>query len=104
MNSPADLVPISPEPSSDEGTGRPKQRGTSVHDFGMGDMLHHDAQRLRILIERHQLHTGSARASELLANWDNALGKFVKVMPTDYARALKQMAAEREDAAMEAAE
>ena len=33
----------------------------------MGDMLRFDAERLRILIERHHLHTGSARARELRA-------------------------------------
>ena len=99
-----DLVPISPEPSSDEGTGRPKQRGTSVHDFGMGDMLRHDAERLRILVERHQLHTGSQVACDLLADWDKALGQFIKVMPRDYKRALEALEAEREDAASVAAE
>ena len=30
---------------------------------GMGDLLRFDAERLRILVERHLLHTGSARAS-----------------------------------------
>src|SRR3546814_18799158 len=91
--------------SSDlEGTGRPGQRALSVHDFGMGDMLRHDAERLRILIERHKLHTGSARAEELLNDWDNALGKFVKVMPRDYRRALEALDAERIEAEMEAAE
>ena len=44
---------------------------SSVDDFGMGDMLRHDAERLRILVERHQLHTGSARAAALLDDWDN---------------------------------
>ncbi|MEO0907438.1 MAG: glutamate synthase large subunit [Pseudomonadota bacterium] len=99
-----DLGPVSPEPSSDEGTGRPKQRGTSVHDFGMGDMLRHDAERLRILVERHQLHTGSQVACDLLADWDTALGQFIKVMPRDYKRALEALEAEREDAASVAAE
>jgi glutamate synthase (NADPH/NADH) large chain len=70
----------------------------------MGDMLRHDAERLRILVERHKLHTGSARAAALLDDWDNALGKFVKVMPRDYARALQQLEAEREEAASVAAE
>ena len=70
----------------------------------MGDMLRHDAERLRILVERHKLHTGSKRAAELLDNWDNALGKFVKVLPRDYAAALKQLEAEREEAATVAAE
>ena len=51
--------------------------------------------RLRILIERHLLHTGSARARALLDNWEETIGRFVKVMPTDYARALADMKAER---------
>ena len=67
-------------------------------------MLRHDAERLRILVERHKLHTGSARAAALLEDWDAALGKFVKVMPRDYARALQQLEAEREEAASVAAE
>ncbi len=99
-----DLMPIDPAPSQDEGTGRPQQRPSHVGDFGMGDMLRHDAERLRILVERHKLHTGSSRATALLDDWDTALGKFVKVMPRDYQRALEQMEAEREQAASVAAE
>ncbi|MEM9310208.1 MAG: glutamate synthase subunit alpha, partial [Pseudomonadota bacterium] len=99
-----DLVPIRAEADRDEGTGRPRQRPRSVNDFGMGDMLYHDAERLRILVERHQLHTGSAVAGELLADWDNALGQFTKVMPRDYKRALEAMEAERLEAASVAAE
>ena len=72
--------------------------------MGMGDMLRHDAERLRILIERHHLHTGSKRARALLDDWDASLAKFVKVMPRDYARALKQLEAERLAAASVAAE
>ena len=99
-----DLEKISPERDEDEGTGRPQQRGSSVYDYGMGDMLRHDAERLRILLERHHLHSGSKRARALLDDWDNALGKFVKVMPRDYRRALKQLEAERLEAASVAAE
>ncbi|MEZ5688224.1 MAG: glutamate synthase large subunit [Caenibius sp.] len=99
-----DVEAISSTSDDDEGTGRPKQRGTSIDDFGMGDMLRHDAERLKILVERHKLHTGSARAAEILDDWDNALGKFVKVMPRDYARALRQLEAERLEAASVAAE
>jgi glutamate synthase (NADPH/NADH) large chain len=61
----------------------------------MGDMLRHDAERLKILLQRHQLHTGSAQAKALLDDWSNALSKFVKVMPRDYRRALQQLEAER---------
>jgi len=99
-----DLLPIAPGRDDDEGTGRPQQRGVDVHDYGMGDMLRHDAERLRILLERHHLHTGSKRARALLDDWDNALGRFVKVMPRDYARALRQLEAERLEAASVAAE
>ncbi|GMM91978.1 glutamate synthase large subunit [Qipengyuania sp. MTN3-11] len=87
-----------------EGTGRPQQRGNGVDHSGMGDPLYHDAERLRILVERHLLHTGSARAEALLGDWDNALGQFRKVMPRDYEKALKALEAEREEHAMEAAE
>jgi len=99
-----DLLPISAAPDAEDGTGRPTQRPRSVHDFGMGDMLRHDAERLRILLERHKLHTGSANASAMLDNWSETLSKFVKVMPRDYARALKTLEQEREDAASVAAE
>ncbi|MGX7896338.1 glutamate synthase large subunit [Tsuneonella sp. HG222] len=103
-----ELMKISAE-SDDESDhfdseNRPQQRGRGVEDMGMGDMLRHDAERLRILIERHKLHTGSKRAAMLLDDWDNTLTRFVKVMPKDYALALKQLEAEREEAASVAAE
>jgi glutamate synthase (NADPH/NADH) large chain len=103
-----DLEPVSAERDEDEVAdslgGRPQQRARSVDDMGMGDPLRHDAERLRVLVERHKLHTGSAKAAEILDDWDNALTRFVKVMPRDYARALRQLAAEREEAASVAAE
>jgi glutamate synthase (NADPH/NADH) large chain len=99
-----DLEKISPLADEDDGAGRPQQRGVSVHDYGMGDMLRHDADRLRILLERHHLHTGSKRARMLLDDWDAALAKFVKVMPRDYRNALRQLEAERLEAASVAAE
>ncbi|WP_338467558.1 glutamate synthase large subunit [Novosphingobium sp. ZN18A2] len=99
-----DVLPVSAERDEDDGAGRPTQRPHDVNDFGMGDMLRHDAERLRILVERHKLHTGSRRASAILDNWDAELPRFVKVMPRDYARALKQLEAERLEAASVAAE
>ena len=60
----------------------------------MGDMLRFDAERLRVLVERHLLLTGSARARALLEDWDTALSQFVKVMPADYRRALGDLQAE----------
>lgn len=99
-----ELLPISAARDEEEGTGRPQQRTNGATDPGMGDMLRHDADRLRILLERHHLHTGSKRARALLDNFDEACAKFVKVMPKDYAKALKQLEAERREAASVAAE
>ena len=99
-----DLLPVSPTRDEEDGAGRPQQRTNGVNDAGMGDPLRHDADRLRVLLERHHLHTGSKRARALLDDWANALGKFVKVMPRDYAKALQQMEAERLAAASVAAE
>ncbi len=80
---------------NEDGAGRPEQRSRNVDDFGMGDPLRHDAERLRVLLERHLLYTGSARAKALLDDWANALPRFVKVMPSDYQRALRSIEAER---------
>ncbi|NRR29949.1 glutamate synthase subunit alpha [Oxalobacteraceae bacterium] len=58
-----------------------------------------DETILKRLIERHFKHTGSTRARLLLDNWAEARGKFVKVFPSEYKRALAEMA---EDIANEA--
>jgi glutamate synthase (NADPH/NADH) large chain len=97
-----DLENIAEDDGDEE--GRPRQRPVNVHDDGMGDLMRHDARRLRILIERHHLLTGSKRARQLLEDWDNTLAAFVKVMPKDYRRALLELKAEAEAAPMAAAE
>jgi glutamate synthase (NADPH/NADH) large chain len=92
------------EDASKHSLGEPAQKASTVNDMGMGDPLYHDAARLKILIERHLLHTGSAKAAELLADWDNSLSQFKKVMPLDYTRALKALETERVEAQSVAAE
>ena len=52
-----------------------------------------DEVTLKALIENHANYTGSVRAIELLANWEAARAKFVKVMPNEYKRALTELAA-----------
>jgi len=47
-----------------------------------------EVDELRGMIETHQSKTGSVVAERMLADWDNTLGKFVKVIPTDYKRML----------------
>ncbi|MEN1681477.1 MAG: glutamate synthase-related protein, partial [Planctomycetota bacterium] len=52
-----------------------------------------DIAELRALIEKHAAWTDSAVAAEVLADWDNCLPQFAKVMPTDYKRVLEQQKA-----------
>jgi len=99
-----DVEPISADRDEEEGAGRPAQRASGVTDYGMGDMLRHDGERLRVLLERHHLHSGSPRARALLDDWAGSCAKFVKIMPRDYRRALEQLEAERLATATIAAE
>ena len=99
-----ELEPIRPTDAASDDPERPRQRSVSVEDNGMGDLLRFDAERLRVLVEKHLLYTGSARARELLDDWDNALACFVKVMPLDFRRALLDLRAERQAAKAAAAE
>jgi len=50
-----------------------------------------DQQMLRDLIARHLHWTGSAQARRILDNWREMSGKFVKVMPIDYRKALERL-------------
>ncbi|NBS48323.1 MAG: glutamate synthase subunit alpha, partial [Betaproteobacteria bacterium] len=52
-----------------------------------------DEANLRRFIESHARLTGSGRAKELLADWDKARTRFVKVFPKEYRRALGELAA-----------
>jgi len=57
----------------------------------MGDMSRHDEERLMQLLANHLKYTGSTRAKEILDNWSTFRTKFVKVMPVEYRRALREM-------------
>ena len=52
-----------------------------------------DEVQLKDLVTRHAEYTGSARARDILANWDAYREKFVKVYPHEYKRALTELAA-----------
>jgi glutamate synthase (NADPH/NADH) large chain len=58
-----------------------------------GNLLDADIERLHVLITRHAKATGSRRAAGILANWKQWLPKFRKVMPVEYRRALRELAA-----------
>jgi glutamate synthase domain-containing protein 3 len=52
-----------------------------------------DAEEVRSLISEHVARTGSLVGRNVLASWDRAVGRFVKVMPRDYKRVLEELAA-----------
>jgi glutamate synthase (NADPH/NADH) large chain len=58
-----------------------------------------DEAQLRKLLEEHNRWTGSKRARELLDNWAQARGKFVKIFPNEYKRALGEIGARKVKAA-----
>ncbi len=55
-----------------------------------------DKSLLNGLIRRHLEWTGSKRAQRILDTWQDTVGKFVKVIPIDYRRALEKMRADEE--------
>lgn len=97
------MVELEPITEEDEALEHLEHQGGDLETHGRVDVSHHisrfDAQRLRGLIEKHQQHTNSERARQILENWSDYLPKFVKVMPVDYRRALQEM--ERAQAAKE---
>jgi glutamate synthase (ferredoxin) len=54
-----------------------------------------DVIKLRRLIKNHSLYTSSPLAKRILADWENEQKHFVKVMPTDYKKALQRIAEEK---------
>ncbi|TAL88282.1 MAG: glutamate synthase subunit alpha, partial [Candidimonas sp.] len=61
------------------------------HSLIRGGERETDETILRRLIEDHYRYTGSFRSRELLGDWERARATFVKVIPTDYRRALGEM-------------
>ena len=51
--------------------------------------------QLKKLLQDHNRWSGSKRARELLDDWDTARGKFIKVFPSEYKRALGEMGAKK---------
>ena len=55
-----------------------------------------DALDLKATIEKHVLYTNSNKGKTLLEDWDTTLANFVKVMPTEYKKALKRLETEEQ--------
>ncbi|MGB2128752.1 MAG: glutamate synthase large subunit [Flavicella sp.] len=56
------------------------------------DITDEHAADLKAMIEKHVLYTESNRGKEILADWENSLKHFVRIMPTEYKKALARLA------------
>ncbi|MCA3222192.1 MAG: glutamate synthase subunit alpha [Burkholderiales bacterium] len=73
----------------------PSQEQQEKVDEAIWHLGETDELLLRGLVEKHFRHTGSLRARMILDNWAAMRGRFVKVFPNEYRRALKQLAEAR---------
>lgn len=56
------------------------------------DLQESDLKSLQLLLQNHIDYTKSPKAQAILDNWSKSAKNFIKVMPTDYKRALEMMA------------
>ena len=93
------MVDLEPVPEEEELMDRLHHHGGDLEHKGRvdvnTDMSKHDEERLLQLIQNHFDYTGSERARAILDNWPIHRAKFVKVMPVEYKRALREMEAAR---------
>jgi glutamate synthase (NADPH/NADH) large chain len=80
-----ELETIDPDTGAPAGAGRVPSTAEL-----MADPLRFDAWRLRSLIERHAALADSSRAREILDGFDEYLPQFIKVVPTEFRRALHE--------------
>jgi len=87
------MVALEPVPSEADAseTGEVESHGRVHFNY----LNQADERVLREQIEKHLRYTGSPRAKLILENWSKYLPKFIKVMPTEYRRALQEIAAQQ---------
>ncbi|MEO0328300.1 MAG: glutamate synthase large subunit [Pseudomonadota bacterium] len=89
------MVELEPVPEEDDILEKLHHHGGDLMHKGRvdisSDMNRHDDERLFQLITNHMHYTGSERAKEILDEWDTYRQQFVKVMPVEYRRALREM-------------
>ena len=69
----------------------PKSEWHAPIDVKDGGERLSDEVIVRGLVEQHFRHTGSERAKAILADWEQSRNRFIKVLPTEYKRALGEL-------------
>ncbi|PQM55113.1 MAG: glutamate synthase large subunit [Rhodobacteraceae bacterium] len=100
------MVELEPIPEEDDLMESEQHQSGDIEHHGRvhltSDMTRYDDERLKFLIERHASLTKSEKAFQILSDWDNCRPKFVKVMPTEYRRALEEIQEKQESAGVAA--
>ena len=60
------------------------------------DLTDQDRDTVRGLLNNHKDYTSSSKAASILKDWPDSSKNFIKVMPTDYKKALAMLAAQKE--------
>ena len=81
---------------SDDGTFDDKKFNLEMVE--LEDLTEKDQLRVNELLNNHLDYTNSSRAASILEDWNKNKKKFIKVMPTDYKRALALLEKEAEEA------
>ena len=93
------MVELEPVTEEDDLLEKLHHHGGDIEHKGRvditADMTRHDDERLRQLLTKHIQYTGSTRAQMILDDWATYRPKFVKVMPLEYRRALREMEEKR---------
>ena len=93
------MVELEPIPEEDDLMESEGHQSGDIEHHGRvhlsSDMTKHDDERLRFLVEKHYEYTNSEKAKLILDQWENFRPKFIKVMPTEYRRALEEIKAEQ---------
>jgi glutamate synthase (NADPH) large chain len=89
------MIELEPVAAEEEVMSNLSNQGGDLQSHGLVDVMSNmsgqDAERLHALITRHAHYTNSSKAQMILKEWTAWLPKFRKVMPVEYARALKEM-------------
>ena len=93
------MVQLEPIPEEDDLMESEQHQSGDIEHHGRvhltSDMTRYDDERLKFLVERHASLTNSDKAKRILSDWEYFRSKFVKVMPTEYRRALEEIKLEQ---------
>ena len=73
-------------------TGTFDEKKFNLEMVELEDLQESDLETVHTLLQNHKDYTNSPKATEILDAWPESSKKFIKVMPTDYKRALEMLA------------